>query len=252
MNKEFEIRSATLSADEENQKLVGYAVKWNSPSQVLYCDFVESFAPKAFSDSLASGEDVRALFEHDYTKLLGRTSSGTLKLEEDSIGLRFELSPPDTTTGKDLLVSVSRGDITGMSFGFRAMEEEWKFDVEPYQRTVIKAELFEVTVTSIPAYPESSVEIAKRSMVAAKEKMEDKKILLDNIDKIHTTEMGVDRIKRNLKIDTADVVEYCKNKVLDKNCNIYKQGKNWYCEVENIKITINSYSYTIITAHIVK
>ena len=78
------------------------------------------------------------------------------------------------------------------------------------------------------------------------------KILLDNIDKIHTTEMGVDRIKRNLKIDTADVVEYCKNKVLDKNCNIYKQGKNWYCEVENIKITINSYSYTIITAHIVK
>lgn len=64
--------------------------------------------------------------------------------------------------------------------------------------------------------------------------MEDKKILLDNIDKIHTTEMGIDRIKRNLKIDTADVVEYCKNKVLDKNCNIYKQGKNWYCEVETI------------------
>ena len=85
-----------------------------------------------------------------------------------------------------------------------------------------------------------------------KEKMEDKKILLDNIDKVHTTEMGIDRIKRNLKIDTTDVVEYCKNKVLDKNCNIYKQGKNWYCEVENIKITINSYSYTIITAHIVK
>lgn len=55
--------------------------------------------------------------------------------------------------------------------------------------------------------------------------MGDKRILLDNIDKIHTTEMGVDRIKGNLKIDTVDVVEYCKNKVLDKNCNIYKQGK---------------------------
>lgn len=77
-------------------------------------------------------------------------------------------------------------------------------------------------------------------------------LLKCRFDKIHTTEMGVDRIKRNLKIDTVDVVEYCKNKVLDKNCNIYKQGKNWYCEVENIKITINSYSYTIITAHIVK
>ena len=82
--------------------------------------------------------------------------------------------------------------------------------------------------------------------------MEDKKILLDNIDRIHTTEMGADRIKRNLKIDTDDVVEYCKNKVLKKQCSIYKQGKNWYCEVENIKITINSYSYTIITAHIVQ
>ena len=120
MNKEFEIRSATLSADEENQKLVGYVVKWNSPSQVLYCDFVESFAPKAFSDSLASGEDVRALFEHDHSKLLGRTSSGTLKLEEDSIGLRFELTPPDTTTGKDLVFPVV------ILLGCLSDSERWK------------------------------------------------------------------------------------------------------------------------------
>lgn len=82
--------------------------------------------------------------------------------------------------------------------------------------------------------------------------MEDKKIFLDNIDKIHTTKMGADRIKRNLKIDSDDIVKYCKNKMLDKKCNIYKQGKNWYCEIENVKITINSYSYTIITAHIIK
>lgn len=85
-----------------------------------------------------------------------------------------------------------------------------------------------------------------------KRRMEDKKILLDNINKIHTTELGVDRIKRNLKIDIVDVVAYCKNKVLDENCHIYKQGKNWYCEIENVKITINSYSYTIITAHTIK
>ena len=77
----------------------------------------------------------------------------------------------------------------------------------------------------------------------------DKEILLSNVDKFHTTKMGIDRIRKNLKLDTDDVVEYCKNKVLDKNCNIYKQGKNWYCEIDNIKITINSYSYTIITAH---
>ncbi len=67
-----------------------------------------------------------------------------------------------------------------------------------------------------------------------------KEILLLNIDKVHTTEMGVDRIKKNLKLNTYDVVLYCKNKILDKNCNIYKQGKNWYCEIDNIKITINS------------
>ena len=76
-----------------------------------------------------------------------------------------------------------------------------------------------------------------------------KKILLSNIDKVHTTEMGIDRIKRNLELDTNDVVEYCKNKILDKDCNIYKQGKNWYCEIDDIKITINSYNYTIITTH---
>lgn len=79
-----------------------------------------------------------------------------------------------------------------------------------------------------------------------------KEVLLSNIDKVHTTEMGIDRIKKNLKLDINDVVEYCKKKVLDKNSNIYKQGKNWYCEIDNIKITINSYSYTIITAYKLK
>ena len=71
--------------------------------------------------------------------------------------------------------------------------------------------------------------------------------LINNINKVHTTDMGVLRIKKNLNIDT-DVVEYCKDKILDKNCNIYKKGKNYYCEIDNIRITINSYSYTIITA----
>ena len=79
--------------------------------------------------------------------------------------------------------------------------------------------------------------------------MESKEILLSSIDKLHTTEIGIDRIKRNLKINTENVVKYCKEKILDNNCNIYKQGKNWYCEVDNIIITVNSYSYTIITAH---
>lgn len=79
-----------------------------------------------------------------------------------------------------------------------------------------------------------------------------KEILLSNIDKVHTTEMGIDRIKKNLNLDINDVVEFCKQKVLNRNCNIYNQGKNWYCEIDNIKITINYYSYTIITAHLIK
>ena len=79
-----------------------------------------------------------------------------------------------------------------------------------------------------------------------------KNILVENIDKLHTTKMGEDRILRNLKLENCDVVVYCKNKILSEDTQIYKKWKNRYCEVENIKITINSYSYTIITAHMIK
>ncbi len=76
-----------------------------------------------------------------------------------------------------------------------------------------------------------------------------KQELLSNMDKIHTTEMGKERIRKNLQVDTKNIVEYCKSKLLDGNCIIYKCGKNWYCEIDNIKMTIHSHSYTIITAH---
>lgn len=81
--------------------------------------------------------------------------------------------------------------------------------------------------------------------------MDDKKVLLDNIDKLHTTELGITRIKKNLNLDTDDVVTYCRHKILNQNCTIYRQGKNWYCEVDGQKITVNAHSYTIITAHII-
>ncbi len=74
-------------------------------------------------------------------------------------------------------------------------------------------------------------------------------ILVENIEKIHTTPMGVQRIKKNLNLERDDVVEYCKNIILNKKCNITKKGKNWYCEMDNLIITVNIYSYTIITAH---
>lgn len=73
-------------------------------------------------------------------------------------------------------------------------------------------------------------------------------ILIQNLDKLHTTKLGVDRIKNNLKLDHNDIVAYCTKKILENNCHIYRQGKNWYCEIDNIRITVNAASYTIITA----
>ena len=79
--------------------------------------------------------------------------------------------------------------------------------------------------------------------------MEENELLIENIDRLHTTPMGVDRIKRNLKLDMDDVVGYCKDLILSNHCCISRRGKNWYCQIESIIITVNSYSYTIITAH---
>ena len=78
-----------------------------------------------------------------------------------------------------------------------------------------------------------------------------KEKLILNINKIHTTEMGLKRIKNNLYLNNIDPVEFCKNMILNTKTTIYKKGKNYYCEASNIKITINSYSYTIITAHLI-
>ena len=73
--------------------------------------------------------------------------------------------------------------------------------------------------------------------------------LLSNLNKIHTTKLGIERIKRNLYLDVDDVVYWCKQKVQDKNSVIIRKGKNWYVSVDDCVITINAYSYTIITAH---
>lgn len=76
--------------------------------------------------------------------------------------------------------------------------------------------------------------------------------LLNNIDKLHTTELGLQRIKRNLSLEVEDVVKWCKNKIQESNASIIREGKNWYVEVDNYEITVNATSYTIITAHKIK
>lgn len=76
--------------------------------------------------------------------------------------------------------------------------------------------------------------------------------LIENIDKLHTTKLGEERIKRNLQITTEDVVEWCKTQILLENTLIERIGKNWYVTVNNRKITVNAHSYTVITARQVK
>lgn len=73
--------------------------------------------------------------------------------------------------------------------------------------------------------------------------------LHDNIDKLHTTELGFMRIKKNLSLDTDMVVDWCRDKIKSSNATITREGKNWYIDVEGCIITVNAYSYTIITAH---
>jgi len=73
--------------------------------------------------------------------------------------------------------------------------------------------------------------------------------LLDNLDKVHTTERGVDRIKRNIGVDVEDIVKYCIDKIKQENAVIEREGKNYYVTVDGKIITVNASSYTIITAH---
>lgn len=80
-------------------------------------------------------------------------------------------------------------------------------------------------------------------------KMTADKELLKNLDKLHTTELGAVRIKRNLSLDAADAVDWCKTKINSANAVITRNGKNWYVNVDGCIITVNAYSYTIITAH---
>lgn len=76
-----------------------------------------------------------------------------------------------------------------------------------------------------------------------------KEVLLSNLEKIHSTEMGIMRIRKNLQLTDEDVIDFCKGLIKNNKSNIYKKGKNWYIEFDDMRLTINSYSYTIITAH---
>lgn len=73
--------------------------------------------------------------------------------------------------------------------------------------------------------------------------------LIRNIDKIHTTEMGIKRIRKNLDLYDVDVIEWCRTKISNENAVIIRKGKNWYVCIDDCVLTVNAGSYTVITAH---
>lgn len=170
---EFEKRALMTApefrADGDKMTLKGYAAVFDSLTRIGgYFD--ERIARGAFKSSLDN--DVRALIDHDHGRVIGRTKSGTLRMAEDDKGLAVEIDLPDTTDGRDLRELVGRGDIDGMSFGFRVTKEEWDETQEPAVRTIHEVELFEVSAVTFPAYPDTS--IALRSRDEAKKEPEKK------------------------------------------------------------------------------
>jgi len=152
--------------DESTTRMItGHAAVFNSLSEDLG-GFQERIAPGAFSSSIES-DDIRALFNHNADIVLGRNRAGTLKLAEDETGLHVEINPPDTQAARDLAVSIDRGDIDQMSFGFMTLEDSWQVVEEKNVRTLIRAQLFDVSPVTFPAYPDTDV--AVRSLNAARE-----------------------------------------------------------------------------------
>jgi HK97 family phage prohead protease len=123
--------------------------------------FKERILPGAFKNALASGNDIRALVDHDYGKLLGRTSAKTLTLAEDDHGLQFTVRAADTSYARDLAALVERGDITGNSFGFWTFPggDNWTGQGDDVIRELSNIDLKEVTITSIPAYEGTEVSL---------------------------------------------------------------------------------------------
>lgn len=158
----LEIRaSGTLSAT--GKTLTGYAAVFNS--EAVLGDFSEVIRQGAFAKSLATGSNIRALYQHQGDALLGTTRGGTLQLREDAKGLAFELALPDTTHGKDLAILVGRGDVAGCSFGFRVAPDgdRWEQRGAKLVRELIDVELVEITLTSDPAYRDTTVAMRSRS-----------------------------------------------------------------------------------------
>lgn len=136
--------------------LTGYAAVFNRYSQNLG-GFVEQVDPGAFTKSLNDGVRVVARFNHEDNLLLGTTEGGTLTLEADGTGLRYDIQLPDTTAGRDVKALAERGDLRYSSFAFRTLTDDWGFTTEGFPlRTLLGVQLVDVAPVTNPAYLDTS------------------------------------------------------------------------------------------------
>lgn len=148
---------------KQSRTIIGYASKFDTWSEPIYGWFVEKIARGAFEKTDMS--DVIMVFNHDISGVLARTTSGTLKLTVDEVGLRFEFDAPDTTLGNDMLELVRRGDISKCSFKFVVETDEWRYADEKnkleYDERTVKsiARLYDVSLVTYPAYKDTEAAV---------------------------------------------------------------------------------------------
>ena len=157
--RSFPIREIRAT-DGDNPKISGYAAVFDELSENLG-GFHERIQRGAFANTLNTA-DVRALWNHDSNYPLGRSRAGTLVLSEDETGLAFEIDPPETSYAKDLLVSMRRGDVDQMSFGFITIRDKWEQIGGQVIRTLLEVELFDVSPVTYPAYPTTSATVRSK------------------------------------------------------------------------------------------
>lgn len=169
----------------ENRVVGGYVNKFNQQSSLMRDmwgdEFVEVISESAFNKTLET-KSQKALWNHNTDLVLGSVSAGTLNLFVDGIGLRCEITLPNTTWGNDAYESIQRGDVDGMSFGFRCVEDMWSKtqyeDREIYKRTILEVELFEVSPCVFPAYPDSQINCRSLESFKEEHKSEQRRKLL--------------------------------------------------------------------------
>jgi HK97 family phage prohead protease len=138
----------------------GVAAVYNSPSLGLG-GFTERIQPGAFRHSIASKRDVRCLRDHDDAQLLGRTTSGTLTLNDSPTGLGFSCLLPETNAGRDVQALIERRDISQCSFGMMfCLRDDWDVSLDGEDvRTILDADVYDVSCVASPAYPATSCSV---------------------------------------------------------------------------------------------